>query len=250
MTEKRNRSGCPNVSSPRARTGCAAAGLGLVDRGLEVAIFLAAGAAELGDLLELRLGLRQVVHLDIELAEILVGAAVVRFDLQRALVVHERRLRVAELAVAVAQEVVRVGVLRVLADRALEERHGAGIVLGVHRALAVDIGAAFRRRRGRGRPRSHRGSRQRRCGEGHTKGQQGRRQGRPESVEFTHEYLLYGRGSGSSIRPPRGYYTAGPRELGSHPFDPISPHTPALIPPPGTARPSGSARLAFADRAV
>ena len=59
------------------------------------------------------LGVREIVRDEIGLADIFVRAAVTRIELERTLVVPERQLEAAGVAIRVAEVVLKVGVARV-----------------------------------------------------------------------------------------------------------------------------------------
>src|SRR5262249_24168881 len=86
------------------------------DRGLQVFVFLALEeqGARLLQRDELLFGLGQLVHVEIELAEVLARAAMARIDLERALVVLHGLVVAAELPVAKAEQALDVGVVRPL----------------------------------------------------------------------------------------------------------------------------------------
>src|SRR5262245_26439179 len=92
----------------------------LRERAPEAFVLLAAAAAELLELRELGLGGLRVAHLEIELAQILVGAAVIGVERERLLIPAERDVVIAELAVAVGEIVHRIDVLRLLGHDLLE----------------------------------------------------------------------------------------------------------------------------------
>src|SRR3979411_363991 len=122
------------------------------ERCSERSIFLAAGAGQRGDPVQVILRLVAVALLDLPQSVILPGLDVVRVGLQRALVPALRDLVVAELAIGVAHQVGDGGVV-VVTER-LQLLDGGGIVVavidrGVGGAIALrecrilDAGAGF-----------------------------------------------------------------------------------------------------------
>ena len=101
----------------------------LLQRCGERTIFVAAGAGEPGDAVQVVLRLIAVALFDLPEAVILPGAHVGRVGLERALVPDLRDLVVAELAIGIADQVGDVGAV-VVAER-LELRDRRGVVLDV-----------------------------------------------------------------------------------------------------------------------
>src|SRR6185503_12623223 len=90
---------------------------------------------------------------EIELAHVFVGAEVVGLHVQGLGVVGHRLGLVAQLAVGVAEQVERVGILALFLDRFLQQRNRLGVFLVVDQILGllVEVGLRrFRRRAGAG----------------------------------------------------------------------------------------------------
>src|ERR1700692_2837674 len=112
----------------------------LFERSGERAIFLAVGAGERGDPVQVILRLIAVALLDLPQTIILPGLDVVRVGLQRALVPDLRDLIVAELAIGVADQIGYRGAV-VVTER-FQLRDGGGIVVaiidrGIGRAITL-----------------------------------------------------------------------------------------------------------------
>ena len=170
----------PAAASPGRRRGGARGRVGIVGR-FQILPFLAARAPVAGagrdppalgrEALEQRLRIGRPVQLEIGLAQIFERAAVVRVELERPVVEHERLVVVAELAPGEAGAVVGVGVpgpgldhLRHLVDHGLPvarlERRDAGLIGGpgtVRRLGRGLVQAGDRAGRGGGRhpPQQH-----------------------------------------------------------------------------------------------
>src|SRR5438477_4043089 len=139
------------------------------DRLLEVFVFLAGDETDRLQRAEVLLGFRQVVDHQVGFAGVLVGAAVTRVELQRALVVLEGEIQLAGVAIRVAEVVLDVGVARVPQRGGGERPNGRGPVLRLDggsacgevgidgRARVLDGGVGDRRRRQRGHEPEQRG---------------------------------------------------------------------------------------------
>src|SRR5882757_761636 len=101
----------------------------LLERGGERTVFVAAGASELSDLVQMILRLIAVALFDLPEAVILPGAHMGRIGLQGALVPDLRHLVVAELAIGVADQIGDVGAV-VLAKR-LQLLDRGGVVVAI-----------------------------------------------------------------------------------------------------------------------
>src|SRR5256886_16846117 len=111
----------------------------LGDPFLEVLVPVAGNQADLLQGREVLLGLRQVVHHQVRLADVLVRPAVARIELERALVVLERRVEPARVAIRIAEIVLDVGVTRVAQCRRGEQPDPGAPVFRVDRGLAGGV---------------------------------------------------------------------------------------------------------------
>src|SRR5262249_4411139 len=97
---------------------------------LEVGIFLASAAANAAQLAQPFLRLVEVVHLKVKLAQILVGTLVIGVNGQCFLVVLQRLVHLAELAIGKAEVVERIGIIGRFVENFFQEADGALVVLG------------------------------------------------------------------------------------------------------------------------
>jgi hypothetical protein len=143
----------------------------LFERLLEVLQLLASQQADLAQRLQVPLGVRDVAHHQVGLADVLVRAAVARIDRERALVVPECRVVLLEVAVREPQVVLQVRVvgiahlglreachcrLPVALLQGLAARGVIGVVRGEVRIGLFGIGVRRRRERREGEPRQRR----------------------------------------------------------------------------------------------
>src|SRR5215510_12687528 len=80
---------------------------------LQVFIFLARDQADLMECRQVLFGLRELVHHQVCLADVLVCAAVARVELQRALIVPEGEIELAGMAISIAEIVLDICITRV-----------------------------------------------------------------------------------------------------------------------------------------
>src|SRR6266566_8623882 len=80
---------------------------------LQVFVFLTRDQADLLERRQVLFGLRELVHDQVGLADVLVCAAVARVELQRALIVPEGAIELASIAIGVAERVLDVSIARV-----------------------------------------------------------------------------------------------------------------------------------------
>src|SRR5207247_8487077 len=129
------------------------------DRALQVGQLLAREQADPAKRRQVLLGLRQVAHQQVGLADVLVSAAVARVELERSLVVFERGVELTEMPVREPEVVLQVGVLGVAQRGLPESLDRFGPVLALVRQLAGRVVGVAGRRLGLGLRRVREGRR-------------------------------------------------------------------------------------------
>ena len=118
----------------------------VLDRRVEYVKLIAARSTDRVKPFQACYGIGKIVDLKICLSQILVGATMIRIDVQRPLVVDDRVLEIAELAVTVAQVVESASVLGIFGQHVCKIPDGITILLILYCADGFVIVRIARRR--------------------------------------------------------------------------------------------------------